>query len=156
MDPVTLYISMKMQAECMGIYQYVEVENLCKDLGTDTIEGIRAKVPQLKKEYHSNDVFKAVYKFVFGFSCDRGFKNVTTEVAVSLWALLLKDKCRFIDKWNAFIEKEAEGGLKAIKKDTWNMLLELIEATNGDMANFQDDGAWPVLIDQFQEFLAQS
>ena len=32
------------------------------------------------------------------------------------------------------------------------MLYELIEQTGGDFANYVDDGAWPVLIDQFNEF----
>ena len=32
------------------------------------------------------------------------------------------------------------------------MLYELIEQTNGDFNNYVDDGAWPVLIDQFNEF----
>lgn len=45
MDPVTLYISMRMRAEEMGIYQYQEFENLCNELGTDSIEGIKNCVP---------------------------------------------------------------------------------------------------------------
>lgn len=45
--------------------------------------------------------------------------------------------------------------MKAISKDTWNMLLELVESTNGDMKNYVDDGAWPVLIDKFAEYYAE-
>jgi len=32
------------------------------------------------------------------------------------------------------------------------MLLELIEQTRGDFSNFVDDGAWPLMIEQFNEF----
>ena len=32
------------------------------------------------------------------------------------------------------------------------MLYELIESTQGDFNNYVDDGAWPSLIDQFNEF----
>ena len=152
MDPLTLYISLLMKAECMGEYQYQEFEKLCIELGVDSVEGIKAKVPTLRRDQHSH--FKEIYKFTFDFSRDKGFKNVVLETAIALWQLLLADKCKFLNKWCAFIEKEGEGGLKVIPKDTWNMLLELNEATRGDMANFVDDGAWPVLIDKFQEFLA--
>lgn len=53
--------------------------------------------------------------------------------------------------WVEFFKGEKKDQL-VISKDTWNMLLELIESTKGDFANYVDDGAWPVLIDQFNEF----
>ena len=50
-----------------------------------------------------------------------------------------------------FISEEKKDE-QVVKKDTWNMLYELIESTKGDFANYVDDGAWPSLIDQFNEF----
>lgn len=39
-----------------------------------------------------------------------------------------------------------------VQKDTWLMLLELVQQTGGDFKNFVDDGAWPSMIDSFNEF----
>ena len=69
---------------------------MCNELGTDTIEGIKACVPTLKKESKKAENFKPIYKFTFEFSRDRGFKNVNVDTAIALWDLLLKDRCKFI------------------------------------------------------------
>lgn len=43
--------------------------------------------------------------------------------------------------------------MKAISKDTWEMLWELIDQTQGDIKNFVDDGTWPSIIDKFVAFV---
>lgn len=96
-------------------------------------------------------IFKELYKFVFDFSRDPGFKNVNVDTAIGLWELLLTGKCKFLNQWIEFFRTEKKD-VKVISKDTWNMLLELIEQTHGDFNNYVDDGAWPVLIDQFYEY----
>ena len=60
--------------------------------------------------------------------------------------MLLSDKCKFLTAWCDFIQNEKKD-LQVIQKDTWIMLLELIEQTQGDFSNFVDDGAWPLMID---------
>mmetsp|Transcript_45654 Transcript_45654/g.33382 ORF Transcript_45654/g.33382 Transcript_45654/m.33382 type:complete len:108 (+) Transcript_45654:455-778(+) len=99
-------------------------------------------------------VFKELYKFTFDFSRDQGYKNVSIETALGLWELLLTNRCNFLPLWIEFFKTEKKD-LQVIQKDTWNMLYELIEQTNGDFRNYVDDGAWPVLIDQFQEFYSR-
>lgn len=36
-----------------------------------------------------------------------------------------------------------------VSKDTWNMLLDFLEEIGGDVNNFEEDGPWPVIIDEF-------
>ena len=41
---------------------------------------------------------------------------------------------------------------KGINMDEWMTLYDLIDATNGDMNNWVDDGMWPSILDEFSEF----
>ena len=76
---------------------------------------------------------------------------MSIETAIGLWELLLSDKCKFLKDWIEFLTTEKKDQL-VVCKDTWNMILELNEQTRGDFSNYVDDGAWPVMIDQFNEF----
>ncbi|NDW60263.1 DCN1-like protein, partial [Yangia sp. PrR004] len=45
---------------------------------------------------------------------------------------------------------------KAISRDTWAQLLEFVKTIDPQLSNFDDEGAWPYLIDEFVEYLTET
>lgn len=63
---------------------------------------------------------------------------------------MLADKFENLELWISFIETKSENGeIKFISKDQWSQLLEFASTIEADLSNFDEDEAWPVLIDDF-------
>ncbi|AQK83398.1 Defective in cullin neddylation protein [Zea mays] len=70
----------------------------------------------------------------------------------------LKDDNKFRDIYNfAFTwAREKVRHNKAISRDTWSQLLEFVKTTDPQLSNYDDEGAWPYLIDEFVEYLTEN
>jgi hypothetical protein len=40
-------------------------------------------------------------------------------------------------------------------RDQWYNLLDFLVATNGNIKNYDENGAWPVMIDDFVEYMSE-
>lgn len=75
-----------------------------------------------------------------------GVYYLAAEVAVALWQLLLQGRFSRLTEWCQFVGEKYK---KMVSKDTWNLLLDFIETVKPDFSDYDADGAWPVLIDEF-------
>ena len=97
-------------------------------------------------------MFAKIYAFVFGYSVEAGQKSLATDVAIELWRLLLAPHFSLLDEW---IEFTKSYGRKVISRDTWLQLNEFCKNIRTDFANYDENGAWPVMIDDFVGYMKE-
>eukprot|EP00802_Teleaulax_amphioxeia_P009009 Tamp_09023.p1 GENE.Tamp_09023~~Tamp_09023.p1 ORF type:complete len:254 (+),score=51.75 Tamp_09023:99-860(+) len=119
-------------------------------LGCDSIEKIRAVLPQLQADLLGAAKFKAFYEFAFDVSRAEGQKVLDLQTGIALWRMLLEGKFHHLELWCTYLENVFQ---KSITKDTWKLLLEFSQTANETLSNIDlDTSAWPVVIDEFVEY----
>lgn len=148
LDPVTLVISYHCRAEQMGIFTREEFVGGMQRLGCDDLLKLRGKLEELRASLSDRHRCKEIYAFTFQFALDQGQRCLPVEMCVELWKLLLRPHFALLDQWLAFVEQRVKN---AISKDTWMMLYDLATQVQPDLSDYDMNGAWPVLIDEFVE-----
>lgn len=148
LDPVTLVISYHCKAESMGIFTREEFSSGMQRLGCDDAQKLRAKLEELRAILNDRVRCKEIYAFTFQFALDQGQRCLPQEMCVEFWKLLLRQHFALLDQWIAFVEQRVKN---AISKDTWMMLYDLATQVKPDLSDYDMNGAWPVLIDEFVE-----
>ncbi|ONK75439.1 uncharacterized protein A4U43_C03F16850 [Asparagus officinalis] len=97
--------------------------------------------------YHQ---FNCFYDFVFLACRENGQKNITVSRAISAWKLVLNGRFRLLRHWCNFIEEHQKHN---ISEDTWQQLLAFSRCVNENLEGYDAMGAWPVVIDDFVEYM---
>jgi len=145
-DVVLLPLAMHLSAERMCEFTRSGFVSGWTKLRGDTIEKQRAILPQIRTELDDPKRFKEIYSFTFKFGLSDNQKSLPLNEAVALWQLLFPGRFALLDEWLAFVQDRPN---RAIPRDTWNLLLEFSRTVKTDLSDYDEDGAWPVLIDEF-------
>ncbi|CAB0032398.1 unnamed protein product [Trichogramma brassicae] len=146
---LVLIIAWKFRADTQCEFTKEEFVTGMTILGCDTIDKLKAKLPSLEDELREAYVFKQFYNFTFNYAKNPGQKSLDLEMAIAYWNIVLKDKFIFLDLWCKFLQEHHK---RSISKDTWSLLLDFSLMINSTMSNYDEEGAWPVLIDDFVEW----
>lgn len=110
------------------------------------------KEPYERRNYWSytsdvNAVFRKLYIYCFQLVKPSASKNIEMETAVAIWSVLLAPKFPLMREILEYINEK--GTYRAANKDLWNMMLEFCETVTPNLDNYEADGAWPTLLDEF-------
>ncbi|CEG44957.1 dcn1-like protein [Plasmopara halstedii] len=145
-DPVMLALSCVMEAATMGTYTQSEFRRGMHRLHCNTIEDLRAVLPALRSQLHDRAEFSTIYSFTFGFSKDPTQKSLALDLAIGLWDLLLPGHFYWRRHWLQYVRQHARS---VVSRDLWLQVLDFGHQIKPDMSNYDENGAWPVLLDDF-------
>lgn len=153
-DPVMLVLSMRLH--CVDMCE-ISRDGWLKgwmEMKCHSLQDMRNEIQKLRAAMYSDpQLFRQVYSYSFGLSLDENQKSLPAEVACALWKVLLSPTTTstndesfsfgyaHLDRWLEFVR-----GGRAVSRDTWNLFLDFIQIP---LEQYDPNGAWPVLIDDF-------
>ncbi|KAJ8434521.1 hypothetical protein Cgig2_030144 [Carnegiea gigantea] len=128
--------------------------DLCFGNRVDSLEKLHERIPYMRSELKDEQKFREIYLFAFGWAKEKGQKSLALDTAIGMWQLLFAEKqWPLIDHWCQFLQARHN---KAISRDTWAQLLEFVRTVDPQLSNYDAEGAWPYLIDEFVEYLYEN
>ncbi|XP_010487002.1 PREDICTED: DCN1-like protein 1 [Camelina sativa] len=150
-DIVTLVLSWHMNAATACEFSKQEFITGLQALGVDSVGKLREKLPFMRSELKDEQKFHDIYNFAFGWAKEKGQKSLALDTAIGMWQLLFAEReWPLVTHWCDFLQDRHN---KAISKDTWAQLLEFSRMVDPVLSNYDAEGAWPYLIDEFVEYL---
>jgi len=146
-DVVTLVIAYHMKAQQMGCFTREEFMKGFETLGLDTIDKIRKYLPKFRAELTDPVTFKNIYRFTFDFSKEPQQKCIDIEIAQALITLLLVDRHPLATSFLDFLKQQ--DSYKGLNVDQWTSLLEFCKTIDTNFANYDENGAWPCVLDEW-------
>eukprot|EP00123_Amoebidium_parasiticum_P009940 comp19791_c0_seq1/m.23752 comp19791_c0_seq1/g.23752 ORF comp19791_c0_seq1/g.23752 comp19791_c0_seq1/m.23752 type:complete len:271 (-) comp19791_c0_seq1:408-1220(-) len=142
-----LILAWQLNAQRMGYFTRSEWIVGMQKLNCDTIPKLKSL--QLHRLISDPTDFKEMFRFSFEFARDSEQKSLDMAKAGQMLRLLLANRWADLDNFVAFLE---ESNFKVINRDQWMNIFEFSATIAPDLSNYDENGAWPVLLDEFVEW----
>ncbi|XP_030601081.1 DCN1-like protein 5 isoform X2 [Archocentrus centrarchus] len=146
---IMLVLAWHLEAANMGYFTKDEWLRGMTTLQCDCTERLQSKLDYLHSELSDAATFKNIYRYAFDFARDKNQRSLDMDTAKLMLALLLGRSWPLFSVFSQFLEQSKYKGLN---KDQWYNVLEFSRTISPDLSNYDEDGAWPVLLDEFVEW----
>lgn len=100
---LVLIIAWKFRAEQQCEFTKDEFLHGFISLGVDSIDKLKAKLPQLENELRDSNKFKDFYQFTFNYAKEHAQKGIDLDMAIAYWNIVLLGRFKFLDLWCKFL-----------------------------------------------------
>lgn len=100
---LVLIIAWKFRAQQQCEFSKDEFVNGLVSLGVDSVDKLKAKLPQLEIELRDANNFKDFYQFTFNYAKEHAQKGIDLEMAIAYWNIVLQERFKFLDLWCKFL-----------------------------------------------------
>jgi DCN1-like protein 4/5 len=149
-DVLVLVLAWHLNAQRMGFFSKPEFVNGMQKLGVDNISKLKAQLSNFKKDLDDPAKFKEIYRFSFGFAKEKETKIIDLETAGALLALVLGNRFPHTEPLRQFLKEQTT--YKSVNLDQWMNILEFSRSIRADLSNYDENSAWPVLLDEYCEW----
>jgi len=146
-DVVMIVLAYHLKCKEMGVFSRDEFVKGFESMGCDTLDKIRAELTKLRKELDDSTRFQAIYRYAFQFAKEEEQKCLGLEIAQGLLGLLLVERYPIVKSFITFLKQQDQ--YKVVNADQWSSLLEFCKTIQPDFSNYDEDGAWPVIFDEW-------
>lgn len=146
---IALIFAWKLKAKVPFEFKREEFVNGCVTLNCDSLEKLKTVLPTLRESLNNEADFRSFYMFAFEYNKPPEQRSLPIETARQLFPLILEGRFLHLDLWIEFLQ----GRKNAISRDTYSLLLDFTRSVDQDLSNYDgENGAWPVLLDEFVDF----
>jgi len=147
----TLALAWKLRAKSLGQFSRQEFVDGLSASNIDTIDGVKKELQSLSSSLASKNTFRDFYGWLFKFlKDDEERKVLEVDPAVEMMQIVLPPHFPLLKQFVEFLHASKQ---KAISHDVWMLTYEFGRDVKPDLSNYDADGAWPGLFDDFVEYV---
>jgi len=146
---VMLIIAWKMEAKQMGYFSIHEWIKGMSELQCDSLQKLKNKFDYLYSLLNNSFQFKSIFRYAFDFAKDKDQRSIDIETAKAMLQILLDSRWNMYSSFHQFL---SQSKYKVLNKDQWFNILEFSRFVSADLRNYDEDGAWPVMLDEFVDW----
>ncbi|KAK8678856.1 hypothetical protein V6N13_144335 [Hibiscus sabdariffa] len=153
-DVRILILAWKMKAEKQGYFTLEEWRRGLKALRADTVSKLKKALPELEKEVRRPSNFEDFYSYSFCYCLtEEKQKSIDIESICQLLDLVLGSQFRAqVDYFIEYLKIQSD--YKVINLDQWMGFFRFCnEISFPDLSNYNPDLAWPLILDNFVEWM---
>lgn len=146
---VMLSLAWKLKAEHMGFFTLSEWVRGMTELQCDSMEKLKCKLDDLRGLLSDPVAYRNIFRFAYDFAKDKSQRSLDVDTAAAMLALLLGKRWPLLPHFHQFLEQSK---YRIVNRDQWYNILEFTRMIAPDLSNYDEDGAWPVMLDEFVDW----